>query len=98
MPAFVMMRRMTDSMQSAQPKMGSLGQYLGLVSLLILYMLVALAPPGSTEYLALAQQVRTLTAPEQMGDLFKVMALAKSLDLSGDELLGFGLRDQRGRL
>ena len=43
MPAFVMMRRMTDSMQSAQPKMGSLGQYLGLVSLLILYMLVALA-------------------------------------------------------
>ncbi len=42
LPTFVMMRRMTDSTQRARPNIGSLGQYLGLVSLLILYLLVAL--------------------------------------------------------
>lgn len=61
-------------------------------------MLADLAEPESTTYLALVQQVRTLTSPEQMGELFKVMALGKSLEPLDIGLLGFGFRDQRSRL
>lgn len=42
-----------------------------------------------------AQQVRTLTMPEEMGERFKVMALTRKYD-SG--LQGFSLMDQRVRL
>ena len=47
------------------------------------------------EQFALAQQVKKLTLPHEMGELFKVMALGKNI--SG-ELLGFNHQDQRHRL
>jgi len=47
------------------------------------------------EQLRLAQQVRTLTLPGDMGELFKVMALGRGYDAS---LRGFALQDLRGKL
>lgn len=46
-------------------------------------------------YVKLAQQIKTLTMPGEMGELFKVMALAKQFD---QPLQGFALQDMRGRL
>jgi SAM-dependent MidA family methyltransferase len=43
----------------------------------------------------LAQQIRRLTLPGEMGERFKVMALARGMDVA---LPGFALRDERGRL
>lgn len=43
----------------------------------------------------LAQQIKTLTLPSEMGEKFKVMALTCSFD---EPLSGFMLQDQRGRL
>jgi len=43
----------------------------------------------------IAQQVRILTMPEEMGERFKVMALTKEYD---HDLRGFALMDQRVRL
>ena len=43
----------------------------------------------------IAQQVRTLTIPEEMGERFKVMALTKEYT---DSLQGFSIMDQRVRL
>ena len=43
----------------------------------------------------LAQQIRTLSLPAEMGERFKVMALGKQFQAP---LLGFGLGDQRHRL
>ena len=43
----------------------------------------------------IAQQVRVLTMPEEMGERFKVMALTKDYD---NVLKGFALMDQRVRL
>lgn len=45
--------------------------------------------------LKIAQQVRMLTMPEEMGERFKVIALTKQFDQS---LMGFSLMDQRVRL
>lgn len=42
-----------------------------------------------------AQQIRTLTLPTEMGELFKVMALSKNYD---EPLSGFALQDLRSRL
>lgn len=47
------------------------------------------------ERVMLNQQVQKLTSPSEMGELFKVIALTRGMD---DILLGFSLRDQRGRL
>ncbi|HEB93611.1 MAG TPA: SAM-dependent methyltransferase [Gammaproteobacteria bacterium] len=47
------------------------------------------------EQLRLAQQVRTLTLPGDMGELFKVMALGRNYDVP---LRGFMLQDLRGKL
>lgn len=47
------------------------------------------------EQLRLAQQVRTLTLPGDMGELFKVMALGRGYDAP---LRGFALQDLRGKL
>lgn len=41
------------------------------------------------------QAVKLLTHPQEMGELFKVMALSKGLDM---DLQGFAFSDQRGRL
>ena len=42
-----------------------------------------------------AQQIKVLTLPQEMGELVKVMALTRGVDFP---LLGFSLRDYRGRL
>jgi len=47
------------------------------------------------EFLKLSQQIKTLTMPGEMGELFKVMALSKGYDQS---LRGFQLQDLRSRL
>ena len=47
------------------------------------------------DQLRIAQQVKTLTLPSEMGERFKVMALSKNMDLP---LIGFRLRDFRERL
>ncbi|HEY0719784.1 MAG TPA: SAM-dependent methyltransferase [Gammaproteobacteria bacterium] len=47
------------------------------------------------EQMAYAGQVRRLLQPEEMGELFKVIALTRGFD---EPLLGFGLRDERARL
>ncbi len=43
----------------------------------------------------LAQQIKTLTLPSEMGERFKVMALTKNYD---EALRGFVMQDLRGRL
>ena len=43
----------------------------------------------------LSQQIQTLTQPSEMGELFKVIALGKEMDLS---LRGFMVQDRRDRL
>lgn len=48
-----------------------------------------------TEQLKLSQQIKTLTLPDEMGEIFKVMALTKNLD---EPLMGFQLLDLRDRL
>lgn len=45
-----------------------------------------------TEQLKLSQQIKSLTLPEEMGEIFKVMALSKAIDLP---LMGFQLVDLR---
>ena len=58
--------------------------------------LAAEEPDGGTRTrVALANQVKMLTLPSEMGELFKVMALARAVE---DPLVGFGLRDLRPRL
>ena len=47
------------------------------------------------QQLSLAQQIKTLTLPSEMGERFKAMALSKNLDLS---LIGFAMQDYRNRL
>jgi SAM-dependent MidA family methyltransferase len=48
-----------------------------------------------TEQLKIAQQIKTLTLPNEMGENFKVIALTKQCDLS---LIGFNVRDLRHQL
>lgn len=70
------------------------GQFLlgaGLLELLE----TAAAAPGSRESLLLAQQVKTLTLPGEMGERFKVMAFGRAFEAP---LRGFSLADQRFRL
>lgn len=47
------------------------------------------------QHLETLQQVKKLTLPSEMGELFKVIALTRGIDAP---LLGFSLRDMRGRL
>lgn len=54
-----------------------------------------LAGHAEKRQLQLAQGVKKLTLPHEMGELFKVMALTRGLD---EPLLGFALRDLRARL
>lgn len=48
-----------------------------------------------TEQLKIAQQIKTLTMPDEMGENFKVMALSKQFD---EALIGFKMRDLRHQL
>ncbi len=47
------------------------------------------------DQLKLSQQIKKLTLPHEMGELFKVMALTRAIDVP---LIGFSLNDQRVRL
>lgn len=47
------------------------------------------------QQLRLAQQIKTLTLPSEMGERFKAMALSKQIELP---LIGFSLQDYRNRL
>jgi SAM-dependent MidA family methyltransferase len=52
--------------------------------------------PGDTRaHLELTQQIKKLTLPHEMGELFKVMALARNVH---EALPGFTFQDRRGRL
>lgn len=52
-------------------------------------------PDDTRQHLALTQQVKKLTLPSEMGELFKVIALTRGIDMP---LAGFSFQDQRGRL
>jgi SAM-dependent MidA family methyltransferase len=57
-------------------------------------LLSAFDPNDTKNYLQQTQQAKTLILPSEMGELFKVMALTRHLDIP---LLGFA-RDERARL
>jgi SAM-dependent MidA family methyltransferase len=46
-------------------------------------------------YLLMSQQIKKLTLPHEMGELFKIMALTKGYEQT---LMGFGLGDMRNKL
>ena len=46
-------------------------------------------------YLGITQQIKKLTLPHEMGELFKAIAFGRNIDM---RLLGFSLQDRRGRL
>ncbi len=50
---------------------------------------------GERAHFALTQQIKKLTLPHEMGELYKVIALGRGFDAP---LLGFMLQDRRGRL
>ena len=54
-----------------------------------------LDPADETSRIQLSQQINKLTQPSEMGELFKVIALSKELDLP---LRGFMVQDRRDRL
>ncbi len=58
-------------------------------------MMAELDPDNIKDYLETAQQVKKLTLPHEMGELFKVIAFSKNIDTV---LPGFVLQDARGRL
>jgi len=47
------------------------------------------------DYMQLSRQLKTLTMPGEMGELFKVIALGK---LYNEQLQGFSLKDDRMKL
>jgi SAM-dependent MidA family methyltransferase len=53
------------------------------------------SPEATREHLDMTTQVKKLTLPSEMGELFKVIALGKGFD---SVLFGFELQDRRGRL
>ena len=61
----------------------------------LLEMLAELGQGDSRAQLTLSNQVKRLTMPGEMGELFKVMALGKAWQ---GPLSGFALRDERARL
>ena len=58
-------------------------------------LLAETSPEDVTRYLPLANQVQYLLSPAEMGELFKVIALGKRIEMP---LLGFTRGDQRHRL
>ncbi|MFQ5936573.1 MAG: class I SAM-dependent methyltransferase [Acidiferrobacterales bacterium] len=52
-------------------------------------------PDALPEYVDLARTINTLTSPAEMGELYKVIALGRGIDIP---LQGFSLHDRRGRL
>ncbi|NDP41848.1 MAG: class I SAM-dependent methyltransferase, partial [Aromatoleum sp.] len=66
-----------------------------LMSCGILEALAATGAPESTAYIKAAAGVQRLLSPAEMGELFKVLALAKSDDIAWP---GFSLADRSDRL
>lgn len=58
-------------------------------------MMTEVDPSNTAEYLRISQDVKTLTMPSEMGELFKVLALTRHIDMP---LKGFSLQDLRNRL
>lgn len=52
-------------------------------------------PDDVSSHIKLTNQIKRLTQPSAMGELFKVMAFGKNID---QPLAGFALQDRRGRL
>ena len=52
-------------------------------------------PENTRRHLELTQQIKKLTLPSEMGELYKVIALGRSVD---PPLQGFQIQDRRGRL
>ena len=61
----------------------------------LMEMAAASNPDDTRQHLQLTQQVKKLTLPSEMGELFKVIALTRGIDMP---LAGFSFQDQRGRL
>ena len=58
--------------------------------------IVAASDPNDVrKHLELTQQIKKLTLPHEMGELFKVMALGRGMK---EPLRGFSVQDRRGRL
>ena len=57
--------------------------------------MVDIATANDIEGIEMAQQVRRLTMPGEMGETFKVIALGRDLYI---DPIGFSLRDMRGKL
>jgi SAM-dependent MidA family methyltransferase len=74
---------------------GYVSQAAYLVSAGLLDRLLECGDPQSPRYLAAASAVQKLTAPQEMGELFKVLAVARS---EGIAWKGYALRNQTGRL
>ena len=51
--------------------------------------------PDPRRQIALMQEIKKLTLPQEMGELFKVMALGRGMDTP---MVGCTLQDRRGRL
>jgi SAM-dependent MidA family methyltransferase len=66
-----------------------------LVACGVLKQLARCGDPESADYLRAASAVHKLTSPAEMGELFKVLALTRGLDI---ELVGFGEGDRSHRL
>lgn len=66
-----------------------------LLSLGLTELVAEINPADTRAQIMAAQQIKKLTLPNEMGELFKVMALTRDLDLP---LRGFSLNDQRVRL
>lgn len=58
-------------------------------------MVAELDPEDVRPYMALTQQVKKLTLPSEMGELFKVIALGRNIDIP---LTGFMIQDRRHTL
>ncbi|HLQ26770.1 MAG TPA: SAM-dependent methyltransferase [Acidiferrobacterales bacterium] len=54
-------------------------------------------PREARTHLHLSRQIKKLTLPSEMGELFKVIAMGRNL-ANEEQLLGFTRRDRRGRL
>ena len=53
------------------------------------------AEKDPTQQIAISREIQLLTAPQEMGEFFKVIALSRDLNV---DLLGFSMQDQRHRL
>lgn len=52
-------------------------------------------PSAARQHMELTQQIKKLTSPSEMGELYKVIALGRGIETP---LIGFSLQDRRGRL